>query len=128
MWRPANTRQSPVSGSWPLLVIGAFDIDAFLKLPQSISFDQELYPTLEDKAAIVFYTLNKKHIFPDASRVGVEGMGSLCSSAPRHVDLVEGNADAVGQLLRVVNGLIANETRVAKSAAVPSGHLECGEA
>lgn len=39
------------------------NLDALVKIPQSRFFGEEQYPTIESKAAIIFYTLNKKHLF-----------------------------------------------------------------
>lgn len=44
------------------------DIDACIKAPQSEYFGEEQYPTLASKAAILFYTLNKKHLFPNGNK------------------------------------------------------------
>lgn len=44
------------------------NIDALVKTPQSNYFDVEQYPTLESKAAIIFYTLNKKHLFLNGNK------------------------------------------------------------
>ncbi len=44
------------------------DLDALVKLPRSEYFGAEQYPTLESKAAIIFYTLNKKHLFLNANK------------------------------------------------------------
>jgi len=44
------------------------DIDALVKIPQSEYFGKEQYPALESKAAILFYTINKKHIFLNANK------------------------------------------------------------
>src|SRR3989344_8370263 len=44
------------------------NLDALVKLPQSSYFDEEQYPTLESKAAIIFYTLNKKHLFLNGNK------------------------------------------------------------
>jgi death-on-curing protein len=52
----------------PFSTASTHAIDALVKLPQSIYFGRELYPTLAEKAAIIFYTLNKKHLFLDANK------------------------------------------------------------
>src|SRR3989344_9517748 len=51
-------------------------LDALVKLPQSSYFGEEQYPTLESKAAIIFYTLNKKHLFSN----GNKRMSVMCLS------------------------------------------------
>lgn len=37
-------------------------------IPQKKYFDLECYPTLEEKAAIIFYEINKGHIFPNGNK------------------------------------------------------------
>jgi death-on-curing family protein len=44
------------------------NLDALIKLPQSDYFGVEQYPSLESKAAIIFYTLNKKHLFLNGNK------------------------------------------------------------
>ena len=44
------------------------NLDALIKLPRSDYFGEEQYPTLESKAAIIFYTLNKKHLFLNGNK------------------------------------------------------------
>ena len=43
-------------------------LDSLVKLPQSSYFGDEQYSTLEGKAAIIFYTLNKKHLFLNGNK------------------------------------------------------------
>lgn len=52
----------------PFSVANEHNIDALIKLPQSNFFGAEQYPTLESKAAIIFFTINKKHLFPNANK------------------------------------------------------------
>ncbi len=44
------------------------NLDALVKIPKSTYFGVEQYPTMESKAAIIFYTINKKHIFLNANK------------------------------------------------------------
>lgn len=44
------------------------NLDALIKIPQSNYFGNEQYPTLESKSAIIFYTLNKKHLFLNGNK------------------------------------------------------------
>src|SRR5689334_12984377 len=44
------------------------NLDALVKLPKSNYFGVEQYPSLESKAAIIFYTLNKKHLFLNGNK------------------------------------------------------------
>ena len=44
------------------------EIDALVKLPQGTFAGRPLYPTLEEKAAIIFYTINKKQIFLNGNK------------------------------------------------------------
>lgn len=50
------------------------DIDALILAPQQAFGGRELYPTLEEKAAILFYTINKRQIFLN----GNKRMSTLC--------------------------------------------------
>lgn len=43
-------------------------IENLIQLPQTIFSGQEMYPTLEDKASILFYKINKGHIFPNGNK------------------------------------------------------------
>ncbi len=45
-----------------------FQIDNLSIIPQQCSFDKELYPTLAEKAAIIFFTINKRHIFGNGNK------------------------------------------------------------
>jgi death-on-curing protein len=44
------------------------EIDALIAAPQRRFFGREAYPTLAEKAAIIFYTVNRKHIFPNGNK------------------------------------------------------------
>ncbi len=44
------------------------DIDALVHTPQRIFDGKELYPTIEEKAAIIFYTVNKRQIFVNGNK------------------------------------------------------------
>lgn len=50
------------------------DIDALVSAPQHWFFGIEAYPTIEEKAAIIFYTINKRQIFLN----GNKRMSTLC--------------------------------------------------
>jgi death-on-curing protein len=50
------------------------DIEAVIHAPQQSFFGVEAYPTIEEKAAIVFYTINKRQIFLN----GNKRMSTLC--------------------------------------------------
>ena len=52
----------------PFLTASEGNLDALVKIPQSRYFGVEQYPTLESKAAIIFYTLNKKHLFLNGNK------------------------------------------------------------
>lgn len=49
-------------------------IDALVQAPQQKFYDAEAYPTLAEKAAIIFYTINKQQIFLN----GNKRMSTLC--------------------------------------------------
>jgi death-on-curing family protein len=50
------------------------DIDALVSAPQHRFFGVEAYPSIEEKAAIIFYTVNKRQIFLN----GNKRMSTLC--------------------------------------------------
>ena len=50
------------------------DIDSLVNIPQRSFFGREQYPTLESKAAIIYYTINHKQIF----RNGNKRMSTFC--------------------------------------------------
>lgn len=50
------------------------DIDALVAAPQHAFYGSEAYPSLEEKAAIIFYTVNKRQIFFN----GNKRMSTLC--------------------------------------------------
>ena len=50
------------------------DVDALVETPRQAFFGREAYPTLEEKAAIIFYTINKRQIFLN----GNKRMSTLC--------------------------------------------------
>ena len=50
------------------------DIDALVAAPQQRFYGQDAYPTLAEKAAIIFYTVNRQRIFPN----GNKRMSTLC--------------------------------------------------
>ncbi len=52
----------------PFSVIRAHDLDALVKTPKTSFFGFEQYPTLESKAAIIFYTINKKHMLENGNK------------------------------------------------------------
>src|SRR3989338_8649100 len=53
------------------------DVDALVETPRQAFFGREAYPTLEEKAAIIFYTVNKRQIFLN----GNKRMSTLCLGA-----------------------------------------------
>src|SRR3989338_8397344 len=44
------------------------EIENIVVIPQTKHFGQEQYPTIESKAAILFYKINKGHIFPNGNK------------------------------------------------------------
>lgn len=50
------------------------DIDALVAAVQQRFYDRDAYPSLEEKAAIIFYTVNRRHMFPN----GNKRMSALC--------------------------------------------------
>lgn len=58
----------------PLTHANPHDLDALVSTPRQRVFGQDAYPTLAEKAAIIFYTINKKQIFLN----GNKRMSTLC--------------------------------------------------
>ena len=52
----------------PFTTANKENLDALIKTPKSYYFGFEQYSSLESKAAILFYTLNKKHIFLNGNK------------------------------------------------------------
>lgn len=52
----------------PLSTIHDREIENLSLLPQQLFSGTELYPTLESKAAILFYKVNKSQIFPNGNK------------------------------------------------------------
>src|ERR1700732_5191816 len=50
------------------------DIDALVAAPAQRFYGRDAYPTLAEKAAIIFYTVNRRHVFPN----GNKSMSTLC--------------------------------------------------
>lgn len=50
------------------------EIEALVAAPRQRFYDRDAYPTLAEKAAIIFYTVNRRHIFPN----GNKRMSTLC--------------------------------------------------
>jgi len=50
------------------------DLDALVNTPRQKLFGKDAYPTIAEKAAIIFYTVNKKQIFLN----GNKRMSTLC--------------------------------------------------
>lgn len=58
-------------GDEPLEVLNHdnyFQIDNLAAIPQQFYFGTELYSTLVEKASIIFYTINKRHIFGNGNK------------------------------------------------------------
>ncbi|MBI3306159.1 type II toxin-antitoxin system death-on-curing family toxin [Candidatus Nomurabacteria bacterium] len=52
----------------PLVKVNIAQIENLVVIPQTKHFGVEQYPTLESKAAILFYKINKGHIFPNGNK------------------------------------------------------------
>ena len=50
------------------------EIEALIAAPQRRFYGQDAYPTLAEKAAIIFYTVNRQHMFPN----GNKRLSTLC--------------------------------------------------
>jgi death on curing protein len=44
------------------------DIDVLVHIPRSVFDGKELYPSIAEKAAIIFYTVNKRQIFVNGNK------------------------------------------------------------
>jgi len=53
---------------------GQDEVEALVGAPRHRFFDRDAYATLEEKAAIIFYTVNRRHMFPN----GNKRMSTLC--------------------------------------------------
>jgi death-on-curing protein len=60
-----NTKDDPIS---PFKEHTLSLLDSALNLPKQTFGKKELYPTLTDKAAILYYTLNKNHSFKNGNK------------------------------------------------------------
>ena len=52
----------------PFSLVNTHDIDGLVTIAKTKFFGIEQYPTLESKASIIFYTINKKHIFKNGNK------------------------------------------------------------
>ncbi len=52
----------------PFAQVNKKEIENLVIIPQTKHFKQEQYPTIESKAAILFYKINKGHIFPNGNK------------------------------------------------------------
>src|SRR3989338_9819494 len=52
----------------PLSEVSKQEIKNLAAIPQTTYFGKEQYPTLESKTAILFYKINKGHIFPNGNK------------------------------------------------------------
>ena len=52
----------------PFSQVNEKEIENLVVIPQTKHFGEEQYPTLELKAAILFYKINKGHIFPNGNK------------------------------------------------------------
>lgn len=52
----------------PLSHARAGDLEALISAPQQRFFGRDAYPTLEEKAAIIFYTINKRQMFLNGNK------------------------------------------------------------
>jgi|SRR3989344_3401815 len=52
----------------PFTQVNIKEIENLVVIPQTKHFGEEQYPTIESKAAILFYKINKGHIFPNGNK------------------------------------------------------------
>lgn len=52
----------------PFTQVNIKEIENLIVIPQTKHFGEEQYPTIESKAAVLFYKINKGHIFPNGNK------------------------------------------------------------
>ncbi len=52
----------------PFAQVNKKEIENLVVIPQTKHFGEEQYPTIESKASILFYKINKGHIFPNGNK------------------------------------------------------------
>src|SRR3989344_4324164 len=52
----------------PFAHVNTKEIENLVVIPQTKHFGEEQYPTIESKATILFYKINKGHIFPNGNK------------------------------------------------------------
>src|SRR3990167_4270904 len=52
----------------PFTQVNIKEIENLVVIPQTKHFGEEQYPTIESKTAILFYKINKGHIFPNGNK------------------------------------------------------------
>lgn len=61
----SDKMEEPIPG-WEEVHVS--EIENLIQLPKAVFAEKELYPTLEEKASILFYKINKGHIFPNGNK------------------------------------------------------------
>jgi death-on-curing protein len=79
----------------PLAQIHSREIENLVIIPQTKHFGEEQYPTIESKAAILFYKINKGHIFPNGNkRISLACLFVFLSINNYRLDITEDDATA----------------------------------
>lgn len=60
-----NKKDEPIP---PFETCKKAELEAALALPKQVFYGQEAYPTLERKAAVLYYTINKGHFFQNGNK------------------------------------------------------------
>ena len=69
------------------------EIENLVIIPQTKHFGEEQYPTIESKAAILFYKINKGHIFPNGNkRISLACLFIFLESNNMKLDITEDEA------------------------------------
>lgn len=52
----------------PFRIVDEAALDALLMTPKQSIYGREIYPSLPEKAAIIYYTVNKRHLFVNGNK------------------------------------------------------------
>jgi death-on-curing protein len=78
------------------------EVENLAIIPQTRHFGEEQYPTIESKAAILFYKINKGHIFPNGNkRISLACLFVFLDSNNFRLDITEDQA--TNKALEVAN-------------------------
>src|SRR3989338_8655792 len=79
----------------PFAQVNAKEIENLVVIPQTRHFGEEQYSTIESKATILFYKINKGHIFPNGNkRISLACLFVFLEINNRRLDITEDEATA----------------------------------